>query len=177
MNHDINDETNIKIEALEILAFKRGLADTPLIATEVAHETGQNDPGAAANPTADVFTVHPRILIVDDDDQFRGMLRQTIEKIGFNVLEAVDGEEGLKIISGRSVDIVITDIIMPRKEGLETILEIRRKFPAIKIIAMSGGGWYGTGIDFDMAQKLGATTLGKPFKLEELLKAINDSLN
>ena len=116
---------------------------------------------------------HPRVLIIDDDDHFRRTLRLMIEKIGFEVVEAADGEAGLDLIAQEPIDLVMTDIIMPRMEGLEAIIEIRHKFPTTKIIAMSGGGCYGTEIDFDMANKLGAVTLQKPFNFEELLNKVN----
>ena len=69
------------------------------------------------------------------------------------------------------------DITVHSKEGIETILELKKAFPYVKLIAMSGGGWYGTDIDFDMAKKLGAKTLDKPFALQELLDAVHELLN
>ena len=66
---------------------------------------------------------------------------------------------------------------MPEKEGIETIIELKKVYPEIKLIVMSGGGWYGTDIDFDMAKKLGARTLDKPFALQELLDAVAELLN
>jgi DNA-binding NtrC family response regulator len=63
------------------------------------------------------------------------------------------------------------------KEGIETVMEIKRQFPNAKVIVVSGGGWYGTDLDFDMAEKLGALTLKKPFELQELSAAIQKLLN
>lgn len=68
----------------------------------------------------------------------------------------------------------ITDIIMPEKEGIETMIELKKAFPSVKLIAMSGGGWYRTDIDFDMAKKLGAKTLDKPFALQDLLDVVHE---
>jgi CheY-like chemotaxis protein len=75
------------------------------------------------------------ILIIDDDNQFRAMLREMLERTGYEFLEASDGKEGLKLYRENP-----TDLIMPEKEGIETIIELRRDFPDVKIIAISGGG-------------------------------------
>ena len=113
-----------------------------------------------------------RIVLIDDENQFRQMVRQFLERCGHEVLEAANGEEGLELFFKMPADIVITDVIMPQKEGIEAVLEIKRQFPQAKIIVISGGGWYGTEVDFDMAEKLGALTLRKPFELSALTAAI-----
>ena len=123
------------------------------------------------NPAENVIQ---RILIIDDDDLFRGMLRRTLEIEGFEIFEAVTGEEGIGRFIETSIDLIITDIIMPKKDGIETIVEIKSASPDSRIIAMSGGGYYGTDIYFDIARKFGVPTLQKPFKRRELLKMIND---
>lgn len=114
-----------------------------------------------------------RILLVDDDDPFRHMLAITLTKMGHEVMEARDGREGLQLSAAEPPDIVITDLIMPEKEGLETIGTLRRTQPEVKIIAMSGGS-RDTGIDYlSVAKRLGAMrTLEKPFLPEELAEAI-----
>ena len=84
-----------------------------------------------------------RILIIDDDVQILSMLRQTLEREGYEVVEASDGEQGEKLFREKPTDLIITDLIMPEKEGVETIKEIRSEFPETKIIAMSGGGRIG----------------------------------
>lgn len=116
-----------------------------------------------------------RILVIDDDNQTRQMLRQALERAGYSVVEARDGAEGLRHYQENPVDLVITDILMPEKEGLETIQELRERFPSVKIIAISGGGRTGK-LDFlHVAEKLGALrTLHKPFPLQELLDAVRD---
>lgn len=113
-----------------------------------------------------------RIVLIDDENQFRQMVRQFLERCGHEVLEAANGEEGVELFFKMPADIVISDVIMPQKEGIEAVLEIKRQFPDAKIIVVSGGGWYGTEVDFDMAKKLGALTLKKPFELQELAAAI-----
>ena len=80
-----------------------------------------------------------RILIIEDDEHVRGMLRKMLERIGYDVFDAPDGKEGLDFYRNTPVDLVITDILMPEKEGIQTIMELRREFPDVKIIAISGG--------------------------------------
>jgi YesN/AraC family two-component response regulator len=118
-----------------------------------------------------------RVLIIDDEAQFRKMLRQFLESSGYEVVEAANGDEGVKLFFEKPADMVISDIIMPEKEGIETVMEIKRQFPDAKVIVVSGGGWYGTDLDFDMAEKLGALTLKKPFELHELSDAIQKLMN
>ena len=114
-----------------------------------------------------------RILIIDDDVQILKMLRKMLELEGHEVVDAADGNKGLKLYRDAPTDIIITDIIMPEKEGIETIIELRREFPEVKIIAMSGGGNAGPEEYLHMAKGLGAQrTLTKPFENEELLEAI-----
>jgi DNA-binding response OmpR family regulator len=119
-----------------------------------------------------------RILIIDDDDQFRGMLRQTLAREGHEVIEARDGGDGVACYRAAPADLVITDILMPEHEGLETIKQLRAEFPAVKIIAISGGGAKGTFNFLKPARLLGAQrTLVKPFDLEELRLAIREVLS
>ena len=120
-----------------------------------------------------------RILIMDDDNQFRVMLRIMLENAGYkDIEEAENGQIGMKLIRKDHFDLVITDIIMPDKEGIETIMEIRNEFPAIKIIAMSGGGKIGADSYLVMAGHLGAgRTLAKPFQQSELANAVRELLD
>jgi len=118
------------------------------------------------------------ILLVDDDDQFRGMLSEALTGEGFQVREASDGRQGIRFYEEQSTDIVITDLVMPEKEGLEIIGEIKRLYPGVKIIAMSGGGRTGAKHNFlKLAKALGAQrTLAKPFLHREMLEAITQVL-
>lgn len=114
-------------------------------------------------------------LVIDDDKELREMVCKILTNEGYNVVDAINGEEGMKIIKNNTdINFVITDIIMPEKEGLETIRELRQNFSNLKILAISGGG---TGCAQDyltMAKSMGANlTLSKPFGREELLNAIN----
>jgi len=117
------------------------------------------------------------ILLIDDDNLLRGLLRINLEEAGYTVTEARDGKEGLALQAQSPADLVLTDLIMPEKEGVETIIELRKKHPKVKIIAMSGGG-RGSATDYlQTARKLGAArTLCKPFTDEELLAAIQEVL-
>jgi len=118
-----------------------------------------------------------RILIIDDEELVRSMLSQVLEFDGHTVMEAPDGEKGLAAYREFPADIVITDILMPRKEGIETIRELRRIDPNVKIIAMSGGGRIRNANFLDIAQKLGASAvLKKPFEMQALRDAVNACL-
>jgi two-component system, chemotaxis family, chemotaxis protein CheY len=117
------------------------------------------------------------ILIIDDEDQPRRMLQQVLTRAGYEVIEARDGNEGLQRYRATPTDIIITDILMPEKEGLETIIDLRREFPSVKIIAMSGGGRTGNLNFLDVAKRLGAQrTLEKPFDLQAMLGAVSELL-
>ena len=117
------------------------------------------------------------ILIVDDDDQFRIMLRQIFELAGHHVTEASNGKECISAYQEKHADLVVTDIFMPEKEGIETIIELRRIFPDVKIIAMSGGGCINKDDCLLMARCLGAKKiLTKPFSREKLLKTVSEIL-
>jgi CheY-like chemotaxis protein len=117
------------------------------------------------------------ILIIDDDDQFRTMLRQLLERNGYETKEASGGKEGITLYRESPADLVITDLIMPGKDGIETIQEFKKDFPDIKIIAISGGGRLGPQDYLHIAKMLGAQkTLTKPIELPELLKAIEELL-
>jgi DNA-binding response OmpR family regulator len=118
-----------------------------------------------------------RILIIDDEDQPRRMLYQALTRAGYEVVEARDGNEGLARFREAPADLIITDILMPEKEGLETIIDLRREFPNVKIVAMSGGGRTGSLNFLDIARRLGAQcTLPKPFGLQDMLKAVRELL-
>ena len=118
-----------------------------------------------------------RILLIDDDSQFRGMLRQVLGREGYEVVEARDGREGIARYRSTPTDLIITDILMPEQEGLQTIRELRHEFPGVKIIAVPGGGSVGTLKSLRIAKLLGAQrTLWKPFDLAELRQAIRDVL-
>jgi YesN/AraC family two-component response regulator len=120
-------------------------------------------------PTPNLIEPKRRILLVDDDEQFRKMLRKMLVRMGFEVIEARNGKEAIEIFQRDPADLVMTDIIMPEKEGLETIGALKRKHPGVKIVAMSGGG-RGSATDYlKVAMMMGADrTIPKPFSNENL---------
>lgn len=120
-----------------------------------------------------------RILIIDDDSQFRVMVRKMLEVAGYNnIEEAADGDIGMKLFRQHPFDLVLTDIVMSGKEGIEIIMELTRDYPGIKIIAMSGGGKIGPESYLEMAMHLGANrTLAKPFQQSELVDTVRELLN
>ncbi len=119
-----------------------------------------------------------RILIIDDDETLRTMVRRMLESAGYqDIEEAADGNIGLKLIQNNTFDLIITDIIMPNKEGIELIMELDQKRPRIKIIAMSGGGKIGAESYLEMAKHLGANrTIAKPFNQSDLLSVVKELL-
>ena len=117
------------------------------------------------------------ILIVDDDPQFIKLLKKILGNAGYETMAAPDGEVGLETFKAHSPDLIIIDMIMPEKEGLETIIEIRRIDPKVKIIAISGGGRFDPFTYLPMAEKLGAAeTFTKPIDREELLEKVTSLL-
>ena len=116
-----------------------------------------------------------RIMIIDDNVYILDMLKQTLEREGYEVVEASNGDEGIRLYRENPADLIITDILMPKKEGLETIIELKRDFPDVKIIAISGGGRISPKEYLSMAKKLGARyTFSKPVEREKLLAAVRE---
>lgn len=119
-----------------------------------------------------------RILIIDDEAQFRSLVRSLLERYGYEVLEAEDGEKGIQVFQKQSADLIITDIVMPNKEGLETIMELKKNHPGVKIIAVSGGGRIGPESYLRLAERFGAARVfTKPFDLQDFLQAIKEILS
>ncbi len=114
-----------------------------------------------------------RILLVDDDENFRTMLRITLQRIGHQITEAGDGSMAITLCAQNAYDAVMMDLIMPDKEGMETIVEMRKNHPSIKIIAMSGGGRMSARDILTMAKAVGADQiLAKPFENGELVNTL-----
>ena len=116
-----------------------------------------------------------RILVIDDDADTRAMLEQTLKAVGHEVVLAADGREGVERYRTSPADLVITDIYMPKQDGLETTREFHLRFPEVKIIAMSRRALAVTMLS--IAQDLGAVAvLHKPFAAEELTAAVSKAL-
>lgn len=112
-------------------------------------------------------------MVIDDDPLVRETIRNILQIKDIEVLEAEDGAQGLEIFAEQPVPLVITDLLMPGKEGIETISELRKIEPDLKIIAISGGGATNNMTFLELARKMGATkTLSKPFKPKELLDTV-----
>ncbi len=114
-----------------------------------------------------------KILIIDDEAPIRKMFRKLFEQHNYNVLDAVNGKQGMDIFKEQGADLIITDLLMPEKDGLETIREIRKLNTDIKIIAISGGGLMDQKMYLGMAKKFGAHHIfTKPVDNDELLSTV-----
>lgn len=123
--------------------------------------------------------MHPkaRILIVDDEAPMRFVIEHLLNSEGYQVRTAHNGEAALEIAGREPFDLIIVDLIMPRKDGIETILVLHASQPQTRIIAMSGGWNGGASSYLRLAAKIGATlTLAKPFDRATLLNAIESEL-
>jgi CheY-like chemotaxis protein len=119
----------------------------------------------------------PRILVIEDNDAVRRMVGRVLVDEGYEVQEAADGSAGLNAYREQPSDLVITDIVMPDTEGLETIRELRRHDPSARIIAMSSAGGSGPAGYLELALKFGARRiLTKPFTHDELRTAVAEVL-
>lgn len=118
-----------------------------------------------------------RVLIIDDDRDVRVTLRDILEEAGYEVCEAADGYQGERLFRSGSLDLVITDILMPEREGLETITSLRKIRPEVKIIAISGGGYCGRFNFLEASKDFGANcVLQKPIAADDLLRTIETLL-
>ena len=118
------------------------------------------------------------ILIIDDDELVRGTIADNLRDAGYVVSTARDGAAALDMLAaGLPPAVVVTDIIMPNKEGLETILDLRSRFPQVRVVAISGGGRQRGGNLLDLAGKMGAdAVLAKPLDIDLLVRTIRDML-
>ncbi|MEJ2688571.1 MAG: response regulator [Deltaproteobacteria bacterium] len=118
------------------------------------------------------------ILVIDDDVQVLWVIRKILEKEGHKVISAQDGEMGLQLYRNAPYDLVVTDMIMPNKSGINLISDILRDYPEAKIIAISGGGAIEAERYLQIAKSLGvARTLTKPFSMQSLLEVVNEALS
>lgn len=116
------------------------------------------------------------ILVIDDEDSIRSMLEIILQKEGHRVTLAENGKIGMNRFRADPADLIVTDLVMPEQEGVETIMQLRQHYPALPIIAMSGGGSRADTY-LGICLRLGVRrTLAKPFSIEELVEAVNSSL-
>jgi len=119
-----------------------------------------------------------KILVIEDDSEVRDYLDNLLARAGHVVVVARDGKEGVERFVAEPTDLVITDIIMPEKDGIETILDLRRRNPQLKVIAISGGGRLAPDNYLHSAKLLGAdAAIKKPFSNEEILAAVDRLLD
>ncbi|MBU6400633.1 MAG: response regulator [Verrucomicrobia bacterium] len=118
-----------------------------------------------------------RVLVIDDEEDLRALLKEALTDAGYTVADAATGDEGIALYRASPADLVITDVLMPKKVGLETIMELKRDFPDAKVIAISGGFNRRTDSDSTLAKTLGVDrTLSKPFSPETLLRVVREVL-
>jgi len=126
-----------------------------------------------------------KILVIDDEEHIRIVLKEVLERAGYDVCVAPDGKEGLEMLAEQGADLVITDVIMPGIDGVATVQKIRKKFVNTRIIVISGGGnvapleyepgAIATNAYLESARNAGADrTMTKPFDRQELIDAINE---
>lgn len=114
-----------------------------------------------------------KILLVDDDPGVRASLADVLNECGYDVAEASDGNDGLRALGREDFDLVVLDILMPEREGIETIREIRKKWAALPVLAISGGSVSGWCNFLQMASDFGANdTMTKPFRDNEFIARI-----
>jgi len=119
----------------------------------------------------------PGILIVEDDKELREMLKVSLIRHKYSVLEATDGKDAISHFKPSIIDLVVTDLIMPEEDGLKVIMKLRELKPQLKIIAISGGGKAGPGSYLKLAKALGADAVfSKPFSINDLVTKIESLL-
>lgn len=117
------------------------------------------------------------ILVIDDDPHMRRTMNRILAQAGHTAHEAANGRLGVEVFRAQRPSVVVTDILMPEQEGIETIRTIRREAQETRIIAVSGGGYSHNMLFLEMARQLGAdAALAKPFRAAELLEAVNQLL-
>jgi CheY-like chemotaxis protein len=117
------------------------------------------------------------IVLIDDDPALRSAMRKILERAGHSVHDAEDGGKGLALVESVRPDLVVTDLVMPEKEGIETILELRERFQEIPIIAVSGAeGGEAAGPLFDASLFGAAAVLAKPFSISDFVAVVEKVL-
>jgi two-component system chemotaxis response regulator CheY len=118
-----------------------------------------------------------RILIIDDETEVRSILSRILTQAGFEVVVAASGDEATRVCRQQAIDMIVVDMVMPEKDGLETLMEIRRSLPQVRIIAMSGAPRRKVMDPLSVALKVGAVaTLSKPFTPKEFLSSVLQNL-
>ena len=119
----------------------------------------------------------PGLLVVEDDSSVRSTVVTFLELEGFTVDSVGSTREALSRLGNNRYDIVLTDILMPQRDGVEVLREVKRRWPGLPVIAISGGGWIGANELLGMAERLGADNiLQKPVRRDDLIRAVDDAL-
>lgn len=117
------------------------------------------------------------ILVIDDQGEMRQVIEAMLALAGYHVVMAANGHEAKRALDNHEVDLVLTDLLMPEKDGIEIITDLRREKPALPVIAMSGGGRMPASFYLNLARSFGAKTiLHKPFLEEQLLAEVKKAL-
>jgi CheY-like chemotaxis protein len=115
----------------------------------------------------------PGVLLVEDDKELREMLKMSLLRSGYTVMEAENGKDAIVHFKPLVTDLVVTDLIMPEEDGLKVVIKLRELKPSIRIIAISGGGKVGPGSYLNLAKALGADAIfSKPFSINDLISKI-----
>ncbi len=120
-----------------------------------------------------------RIIVADDDEDIRAVYQRGLERAGHEVVAIADGRQVLGACREHQTELVLLDILMPDQDGIETIVELQKELPEVKIIAISGGGSFGDpGPFFQAAKALGAVrVLRKPVEMKQLVQAVQEQLD
>lgn len=119
----------------------------------------------------------PSVLVLEDNEAYRTLISEVFTQAGFEVTSASDGRRVAAILSERRIDLIITDLSMPERDGLETLTDLRYTHPRLPVIAISGDVPLNTHLYLTLAEKLGAArVLAKPFKMDQLLAAAREAL-
>jgi len=119
----------------------------------------------------------PRVLIIEDETELREMIKTSLIRRKYTVMEAVNGKDALTHFKPSMTDLVVTDLIMPEEDGLKVIMKLKEIKPSLRIIAISGGGKAGPGGYLNLAKALGANAvLSKPFSINDLISKIEELL-
>lgn len=122
--------------------------------------------------------IQPLVLVIEDDTLLLSAMVEWLKTAGYRVMAAADGARGLDLFRQMTADVVVTDIIMPEREGIETLMAVKAVAPATRVLAISGGGRVQAGDVLTLARSLGAdAVLAKPFRREALLDTVAGLIN
>lgn len=119
----------------------------------------------------------PAVLLLEDNAAYRALLTEVLTLAGFEVHASPDGRRVADILREHPIDLVITDMVMPERDGIETLTELRYSHPRLPVIAISGDVPLNTELYLTIAEKLGASrVLAKPFKMDRLIAAAREAI-